>query len=321
MQNGSVTRKEFDVAVIGEINADLILNGNVEPTFNQVEKIVDRADLVMGSSAVIFACGIARLGLKTTFIGKVGDDVFGNFMVNAMKDRGIDVSSVCLDKTIRTGLSVILARTEDRAILTYPGSIHELEYEDIDFDKISRCQHLHLSGYYLLDKLRPKIPALFKTVNEMGLSISLDTNYDPDEIWNGILMEALKLVDVFLPNETEAMAISRQGNISEALDHFAEIVPIIVIKLGEKGACLKYGNNDSIYQTAAQIDVIDTVGAGDSFDSGFVYGYLNDWSMDQSLALAVACGSLSTIKAGGTDGQPTLESAKDFIHNNLKERK
>jgi sugar/nucleoside kinase (ribokinase family) len=310
--------KEFDVAVVGEINADLILNGNVVPAFGQVEQIVDSADLVMGSSAVIFACGTSRLGLRTVFIGKVGDDFFGEFMLDSMQKRGVDVSGVTMDREIGTGLSVILATGGDRAILTNPGCIPELRYEDIDFHLLTKCRHLHLSSFFLLDKLRPDIPRLFRKAKEMGLSVSLDTNYDPAELWNGELDKALDYVDILLPNEIEAKAISGEKTINKALDSLSDRVHLVAIKLGEDGTMSKSENQTEIRQNAASVDVVDTVGAGDSFDAGYVYGFLNGWEIKKTLRLAVACGSISTLKPGGTTGQANLDEALTFIDKKLK---
>jgi sugar/nucleoside kinase (ribokinase family) len=261
----------FDQVVIGEINADLILKGNVVPTFGQVEQLIDHADLTLGSSAIIYACGAARLGLKTAFIGKVGDDLFGRFMLESIQARGIDVSGVIIDPSVGTGLSVILAQDHDRAILTYPGSIPELEFSDIDFSLIEGCRHLHLSGYFLLEKLRPHVAKVFKNAKAHGLSISLDTNYDPEEKWNGDLDQALASVDVFLPNETEAAAISGEDGIGSAMRKLGERIPTVVVKCGREGAQALTKEGDLIEQAAAKVEVVDTVGAGDSFDAGFIY--------------------------------------------------
>jgi sugar/nucleoside kinase (ribokinase family) len=235
-----------------------------------------------------------------------------------MRDRGVDVASVCVDETIGTGLSVILARANDRAILTYPGSIPDLKYHEIDFDLISRSRHLHLSGYYLLDELRPRVTELFQKAKAMGLSLSLDTNYDPKEVWNSGLRESLKYVDVFLPNETEAGAISGRVDLDEALNWYARSVGITAVKLGKKGACVKNGNQPSVFQKTAAVEVVDTVGAGDSFNSGFIYGYLQDWPIAEALKLGVACGTLSTRRSGGTSGQATLLEAEAFINDRLE---
>ncbi len=307
---------KFDVVVIGEINADLIIRGNVVPLFGQIEQIVDDAKLVMGSSAVIFACGAAKLGLKTTFIGKVGDDMFGKFMIDSMNARGVDTSSVIIDPQIQTGLSVILTKQEDRAILTYLGSIPALIYDDIDFDLISQCRHLHLSSYFILDNLRPDIPILFKKVKDMGLSVSLDTNYDPAETWDDGVSEAMKYVDLILPNETEVMALTGEKDKEKAIEKMALTVPIVAVKLGKQGAIVKSGKEPIQMQEVIPVEVVDTVGAGDSFDAGFVYAYLNQYDLKTALKLAVTCGSLSTRKAGGTDAQADFEEVMQFINTN-----
>jgi sugar/nucleoside kinase (ribokinase family) len=304
----------MDLAVVGEINADLILRGNVIPAFGQVEQIVKEADLVMGSSAVIFACGAVRLGLTTAFFGKVGDDMFGNFMVESMTKRGIDTSGIIRDPKVKTGFSVILSKEQDRAILTYPGSIPELRYDEIDLQLVSRCRHLHLSSFFLLNNLRPYIPTLFRNAKAAGLTISLDTNYDPDQKWDGYLNKAMETVDVFLPNETEAKAISRKRDAKSALLELQKSIPTVAVKLGEDGAIAKQAGNPIIQQPALAVKVVDTVGAGDSFDAGFIYGYLNGWSLAETLEFAVACGSISTTKAGGTEGQANLDIAMIFIH-------
>src|SRR5258706_2648767 len=101
----------FDIMVVGEINADLILKGDVTPAFGQVEKLLDDATLTIGSSSAIFACGAARLGLTVAFIGKTGEDKFGRFMLREMQRRGIDTSGVVIDATIETGLSGSLSIT------------------------------------------------------------------------------------------------------------------------------------------------------------------------------------------------------------------
>lgn len=308
-----MSTRKFDVVVVGEINADLILRGNVIPEFGQIEQVVDYADLTLGSSAIIFACGAAKLGLRTAFVGKVGDDLFGKFMLESIEACGIDISGIIIDDKVGTGLSVILASEGDRAILTYPGSIPELQYKEIDLSLITQCRHIHLSGYFLLEKLRPDVSELFSMAKENGLSVSLDTNYDPAESWNGSLKECLPYVDVFLPNETEAMRISGETDVEKSLQKLSEEITTVVIKRGEHGAIATRDQDAILKQTTVPVEVVDTVGAGDSFDAGFIYGCLQDWALDKTLKLAVACGSISTLQTGGTSGQATLEEAQAFI--------
>lgn len=300
--------RDFDVVVVGDLNADLILSGDVTPAFGQVEKLLDDVNLTIGSSAAIFACGAVRLGLRTAFVGKVGDDTFGRFMVEALNGRGIDTSGVVIDPTIKTGLSVILSRRTDRAILTYLGSIAALNFAEIDLNLLQRARHLHLGSFFLLDALRPDIPELFETAHASGLSVSLDTNYDPAEKWNGNLVDALAQVDIFLPNETELLRISHTNEVQTGLQKLSKQVPLIALKRGADGA-LAQQRTDSYSAQSIAVDVVDTTGAGDSFDAGFIYGYLNGWDIPASLRLGCVCGALSTQGFGGTAAQPTLSEA------------
>ncbi|MEM6431956.1 MAG: PfkB family carbohydrate kinase, partial [Deinococcota bacterium] len=204
----------YDLLVIGEINPDLILRGaDLSPAFGQAEKLVDHADLTIGSSAVITACGAAKLGLKTAFVGVVGDDLFGRFMLDAMQARGIDTSHCIMDATQATGFSIILSEPADRAILTYAGSISSLRYEDINLDLFDDAKHAHLSSFFLLDTLRPHVATLFKHARAKGLTTSLDTNWDPRETWGGGLDNVFEYTDVFLPNREEALRISGQTTL------------------------------------------------------------------------------------------------------------
>lgn len=297
----------FDLLVIGEINPDLILRGkDVTPVFGQAEKLVEEAVLAIGSSSVILACGAARLGLKVAFIGLVGDDEFGRFMLHAMRECGLDTSGCVVETAVSTGLSVILSGPDDRAILTYPGSIPLLKREQIDDHILKQARHLHVGSYFLLDNLRPDLPALFAAAKRHGMTTSLDPNWDPRGQWEVAAM--FPHCDLFLPNEAEVLRISQQSDFTAGLEALAAQIPILAVKLGAKGGLGRQGNRQ-ISAPPLKVNVIDTTGAGDSFDAGFLYGYLNGWPLEKSLQLAVACGSLSTRAAGGTAAQPTLEEA------------
>jgi len=316
---------DFDLLVIGEINPDLILRGrDVQPVFGQAEVLVDTATLTIGASSAIMACGAARLGLRIAFIGLVGEDQFGHYMLAAMAERGVDVSCCILDPELHTGLSVILSQPHDRAILTYLGAISALRAEQVDRGMLRRARHLHVGSYYLLDALRPGLPALYTEAHARGLTTSLDTNWDPSERWEGGILDLLPQCDVFLPNEAEARYIARRDTLGEALDVLTALVPSVAVKLGAHGGLARASNLAKVSQPsqgwagsarapALSVDVVDTTGAGDSFDAGFLYGYLNGWSLERTLRLACTCGSLSTRAAGGTAGQPTLDEALDAM--------
>ena len=297
----------FDLLVIGEINPDLILGGqDVVPEFGQAEKLVEDARLTMGSSAAITACGAARLGLRVAFAGVVGDDEFGRFMLQAMQERGIDTHACIVDPVVPTGISVILSHPQDRAILTFAGTMPLLRREQIDDALLRQARHLHLSSYFLLDVLRPDAPDLFAHAHRLGLTTSLDTNWDPRGEWD--VSGMLPHVDILLPNETEALAFTQKEYLGAAVDALAGQVPILAVKRGPRGGLARAGTREATADILP-VEVVDTTGAGDSFNAGFLFGHLRDLGLEQSLALACACGSLSTRAAGGTSAQPTLDEA------------
>lgn len=301
----------FDILVAGEINPDLILSGEVEPAFGQVEKLIDNATLTVGSSSVIFACGAARLGLKVAFVGKCGNDAFGQFMLDEMQKNNIDTSHVIKVNKGTTGLSVILNRGVDRAILTFPGLISALQADEISNDLLGQARHLHVASYFLQTSLAANLPGLFSRARSLGLSTSLDTNYDPTEQWSGF-DALLAVTNVFLPNEKEACSLTATGEAQAAADVLQEKVETLAIKMGAKGA-LSVKAGQRIQVPSLPVKVVDTVGAGDSFDAGFLYGYLNDWPLEKMLRLGTVCGALSTQKAGGQAGQPTLSEAQKYL--------
>ena len=302
---------QYDVLVAGEINPDIILSGDVEPAFGQVEKLVDSASLTVGSSSAIFACGAARLGLKVGFIGRCADDMFGRFVLDEMNKAGIDTTPVIIVPGGSTGLSIILARGNDRAILTHPGLIPTLEAEDVSDDLLRQSRHLHVASYFLQTTLQPGMRQLFERAQSLGLTTSLDTNYDPSEAWRGV-NNLLAVTNVFLPNEVEICSLTRMENVEQAAGKLAQQVETLAVKRGAQGAMgARFGELMKV--DSLPVKVQDTVGAGDSFDAGFLYGYLNHWTLERSLRLAVVCGGLSTRAAGGTAGQPTLAEAMPWI--------
>jgi len=232
-------------------------------------------------------------------------------MLDEMQKHGVDVSPVIVRQVGQTGLSVILNRGADRAILTHPGLIAALRASDIPEALLQATRHLHVASYFLQTALQPDLPDLFRRAQASGSATSLDTNYDPSESWTGF-DELLSVTNVFLPNEKEALSLSKELDIHTAAESLGRKVETVGIKLGSEGA-LGVRRGEIVRVAAVPVNVIDTVGAGDSFDSGFLYGYLSGWSLEKSLQLGCICGGLSAQRAGGTDGQPTLNEAQAFL--------
>jgi sugar/nucleoside kinase (ribokinase family) len=319
---GAPMRGDLDLLVAGELNPDIVVRGApLQPTFGQAETIVESISLEIGSSSAIAACGAARLGLRTAFVGVVGDDQFGEFMLQALEGRGIDVSGCRIDPADRTGASIILGRGGDRAVLTATGTIESLRATDIPRDLLMSARHLHVGSVYLQPDLARELPAVLAFARGAGLTTSFDTNWDPSGSWDGGIDGLLQVADVFLPNQEEARRIAGREDVMDAA---AELIRratsgrerdhpfIVAIKLGaEGGLALRRGTNLEVAKVPGlSVEVVDTTGAGDSFDAGFLYGFIAGWPLRHSLELAVACGSLSVRGVGGTAAQPTLEEAR-----------
>jgi len=299
----------MDVIVLGDCNPDLVLHGgDVEPQFGQVERVVERAELTIGGSAAIMACGAARLGLRTGLVSVVGDDAFGRFMLGELEERDVDVSGVVVDATATTGVSVVLVKDDDRAMLTALGSIAALSAAHVDRGLLSAARHVHVSSFFLLHALRPDLPSLLRGAREAGATTSVDPNWDPGETWDSGLRDVLAETDVLFVNEEEALRIAGAESVEVAARELARTVGTVVVKRGAAGALAVEG--DHVVQAQARpVDAVDAIGAGDSFDAGFISALLSGRPLTERLAFANACGALSMRAAGGTRAQPTLAEA------------
>ncbi len=313
---------DFDLVVLGDCNPDLILTGDrIEPAFGQVERLVDAAELMVGGSGAILACGAARLGLRTALAGIVGDDLFGKFMCDALAERGVDTRGIVVDAAARTGLTLILSRPGDRAILTFPGTISALGADHLEASLLSGTRHLHVASYFLQNSLVPGLSPLFHQAHQAGATTSIDPNWDPDEQWNSGIVDLLALTDVFLPNAEEATRIAGVQGPAAAARALAGLGPLTVVKLGAAGA-LAADNSGKLTRVPglAEVAPIDTVGAGDSFDAGVLTGLLDAWTTERALSLGCACGALSTRAIGGTTAQPTLAEALEVVESRRADR-
>lgn len=304
----------YDLLSIGELNVDIIVRGAVEPRFGQVEQVVDEISLYAGSSSAIAAASAARMGLTVLFASRVGDDLFGHYMLSSLKEVGIDVAGVRVDPTVKTGATIVLTRHHDRAMLTYPGSMADVSLADIDPSWFGAARHLHVASPFLLTSLRPALPDIMRRARAAGMTVSLDTNWDPDERWDVDAM--LSATDVFLPNANEARAIARRDDLEGAVDALAERVPLVVVKCGEEGALAARGS-ERVRVPAYRVPVVDTTGAGDTFDGGFLAGWLRGEPLRRCLALGCACAAGTLTAPGGFNGQPTWDEAMRVVNTGV----
>jgi sugar/nucleoside kinase (ribokinase family) len=291
----------FDVTIAGELNLDLILYGLPEELPPERELLADRMMLTLGGSSSIVAHNLAALGSRVGFQSRIGDDQLGEIALQRLQEGGVDVSRVRrIPGAVKSGFTVILQRQALRNILTYSGTIAELSWDDLDLDYLADARHFHLSSFYLQRALRPRVGELFQRLKSAGLTISLDTNDDPDDQWQGELHQVLRYVDVFLPNEREARKVGGTDDLEAAIRKLSELVPLVVVKLGPKGALAQRGK-DRFVSPAQNVMSVDPVGAGDSFDAGFLHQYLRGADLPTCLANANLAGALSTTRPGGTE--------------------
>lgn len=305
-----------NVAVIGELNVDIIFNQNEAFPSVGKEVIARKMDVTMGSSSAIFASNLSCLGAAVTFMGKLGEDVFGNIMLESLQGNGVNTSAIIRRKDLKTGATVVLNFGEDRAMVTHPGAMDDLRAEDIDWDIIRASSHLHISSYFIQKGLQKEIGNIFRKAKELGLSTSFDMQWDPAEQWIIDLENILPYVDIFLPNEAELLQVTRSLSIAEAIKRIEAIANTVVVKQGSKGSsCFSQGL--SLFKPAFINDnVVDAIGAGDSFNAGFIYKYLQNKSLEHCQNFGNVIGAISTTAAGGT----TAFSNRNNILKIAKER-
>jgi sugar/nucleoside kinase (ribokinase family) len=300
--------RRFDLLVVGELNPDAIVAGDsLEPEYGQVERIVDRGVLTVGASGAIVACGAARLGMRTAYVGVAGDDGAGRFIVGELSSRGVDVDRCRLEQDQATGLTVVLARGTDRAMLTALGAMSSLTADDVGDEALEASAHLHVSSPHLQAGLRPGLAELFARARAAGATTSLDPGWDPSAAGDG-LDDVLAATDLFLPNEAEALRLTGTADPEAALSALAGRVETVVVTLGADGAIARRGDEAASAEAPA-VEALDTTGAGDSLAAGFLCGLARGMRLAEALSVGVACGSLSTRALGGVEGQPELAAA------------
>jgi sugar/nucleoside kinase (ribokinase family) len=305
----------FDVTIAGELNLDLILYGLPEQLLPERELLADHMMLTLGSSSAIVAHNLAALGSRVGFQSRIGDDPLGQIALNRLKQGAVDVSKVrIVPGSTTTGLTVILHHEAWRNILTYTGTIIELSWDDLDLDYLADSRHFHYSSYYLQRGLRPRVAELLAYLKSKGLTISLDTNDDPDDRWEGDLRQILRYVDIFLPNEREACKVAGTEDLETAILKLSELVPLVVVKVGRKGALAQRGK-ERFVSPAREVVAVDSVGAGDSFDAGFLHEYLRGGDLPACLAFGNLVGALSTTRPGGTEAFRDAPHREAFLRN------
>jgi len=304
------------ILVIGELNVDIVATGLRSMPDIGSETLAEKCELTLGSASAIFAAGMAKLGHRVTFFSHVGQDYFGDFCLRILKQSGVSTRHVTRKADEKTGVTIALSGKRDRALVTYAGAIATFKADSINETVMSSQDHVHLTSYYLQTALRPSFAQLLRQAKASGLTTSFDPNSDPSDKWSRNITAVLKYTDVLLVNELEAMKLTRSKTLNGALKTLGAKVHCAVIKRGDRGATAI--QNDEVFNDPGfRISAIDTTGAGDSFDAGFMSAYLRKAPLAECLRIGNACGALSAMSVGGTAGQPRQQELQQFIRAKL----
>ncbi|MEG0271416.1 MAG: carbohydrate kinase family protein [Clostridia bacterium] len=305
-----------DLLAMGELNVDIILKGIEQaPSFGH-EIIADDYAECLGSSTAICACVAAHLGMRTAFCGKLGDDARGALVRTALMRYSVDMTQVHRDPCLRTGITVSMSNRTDRALVTcFCDTIDCLTASDVDLEAFP-AKHLHVGSYFLQTKLHASLPKLFQQAHSLGMTTSLDAGWDDSGLWMSTLSEVLPHTDFFFPNEKEAEQITGASDMEQAARQIAAYGCTAVIKLGGKGALACMARDARCIKHKAYVThVLDTTGAGDSFNAGFLTAFIEKKSLVDCLSYGNAAGAVSVTRIGGTTQCPSREEVEQTIIN------
>jgi sugar/nucleoside kinase (ribokinase family) len=303
--------KSFDVLVVGELNVDLILNQIDKPATIGKEVLANAMTLTLGSSSAIFASNLSTLGSSVTFCGKIGRDDFGQHVINALANKGVDTSNIITSEETSTGATIVLNYGEDRAMITHPGSMAVFAIEDIPRSAFEQSRHMHVSSVFLQPALKKNIVELFAQAKMAGMTTSLDPQWDPAEQWDIDIHQLLPYVDVFMPNAKELECITRIFDPIKAMKSLST-GNVIVVKNGNAGASLLH-KYDLLHQSSfLNRNVVDSIGAGDSFDAGFIHKFIQQRPLQECLEFAALAGAINTTMPGGTTAFEDIDKVKEI---------
>jgi len=303
-------KSNFDVVVVGELNVDIILNKlDSLPTIGS-EILAGDMEVTLGSSSAIFAANISTLGVRTAFLGKIGNDDFGRTVLDSLQKKRVNTDAIILSANKKTGASFALNYDNDRAMITFPGAMEDLSVSEVEESYLESGRHLHVSSVFIQPKIQKELILLFSSAKQKGMTTSLDLQWDPTEKWDIDFERLLPLTDVFLPNNNELMAITQKDNIDEAIEVLKPFANTLVVKMGIEGSIGIKGNTRIDCSPFLNKQVVDAIGAGDSFNAGFIYAFIHGKSIGDCLQIGNICGAVNTTAAGGTGAFPNFDEVQ-----------
>jgi sugar/nucleoside kinase (ribokinase family) len=297
---------------VGEINVDVMMGGMASPPVIDREVPCESYEVVMGGSTIITACAYAALGGPAVYAGLAGEDDYGAFMLKGLAEFGVDTSLVRHTRTVKTGVTVNLIYKNTRSQVTYPGAIEAYDGAGLDAVSLAGLAHVHFGGVYLEHGLRPRIAEILRTAAALGATTSLDPQWDSAERWE-FMDQWLPLLTWLFVNSDEAVSITGAASAEEALTQLAGRTRCPLVKVGKDGA-LAWMNGEVVPVRGREVAVVDTTGAGDSFDAGFLYATLErQQPLLEAVRFANAVAARSCLFTGGTAARSSCRDIEAFL--------
>ena len=307
-------QKKWDVYVYGDVNIDLVVPGVERLPEPGVEQEVPVMETFVGGGAALFTLGVAKLGLRPVFQGSVGRDMYGASIRDTFRRLGVDDALLLDSDDKKTGISSSFTTEKDRCFLTYRGTNEGLSLKHLRLDQLPAARHIHVTGYEGISNHAEYLDMLTK-IHALGdVTVSFDVGWDMTGVWHEGIFDLLPMIDVLFMTETECQHYTRCEDVEAGARKLAERAGMAVIKLGRKGA-MAIRNGERFFAPAYTVKAVDTTGAGDSFNAGFVYGFLQGLPMEECLKCGNGCGALSVTALGGNTGFPFRAELEKWIRD------
>ncbi len=277
--------------------------------------LVDRMELHIGGCASNTGVGLAKIGVDTAVIGKVGNDGFGEFMISALSRNGINCTGIVQDAEVATSSTMVMVHGDgERTFLHYIGANGTLHESDVNFDLVKASKILHVAGAFLMPGFdgEPTARVLAKA-KEMGVTTTLDTAWDSRGNWMKLLEPCLPYVDYAVPSIEEARMVTGKHDPADVAKVLMDKgVGTVALKMGSKG-CYIRGKDIELSIPIYKVDAVDACGAGDAFAAGFLAGIINGWDLERTGKFANATGAFCVTSIGATTGIMDQATIEEFI--------
>ncbi len=308
---------KYDVACIGILTADVMAKPvEALPEPGKLDRI-DSIEMFSGGCAMNAAIDMAKIGISTALVGKVGNDSFGDFLLKELERNNISTAAMKVDNTAQTSASVVISSANgERSFLHTVGANATFCYDDIDWKVIEDSDIVFVAGTMLMDKFDGADCAkTLKRCKEMGKTTVLDTAWDSKNRWNEILLPCMPYIDIFLPSKEEAYAFSGVEDPAKTADIFFDMgVKKVAIKIGSKGCYLRESKDaKEVIYPCYNVPVVDTTGAGDSFCAGFLSGMVKGLDFYECGLFANAVGTHCVQAKGASTGIKSYEEIRKFM--------